>query len=166
MNAGREPLEVGWQPGAFATAALVAGAVLAAALAIHLAGLAAGLAVATTAALVPALAWHECWLDGPALRLRSLRTGLRLRGAHARAIARLDYRRDAGPPRLHLVHGREGLLLLARGRNPKAVAFRRAAMWLLVHGRRQARIDAALLDALAAMPDHAPTGLPHDTSHA
>lgn len=166
MSTRREELDVGWQPGPFVTAGLGAAAVLGAAFAIHMAGIAAGLAVLGVSAVAAAASWNECWLDGPAIRLRTARTLLGTRGAHARSIERLAYRRDMGPARLRLQSGREGLTLLACGRDPRAAAFRQAAVWLIVHGRRQARIDAELLDALAAMPDHAPTGLPNDTSHA
>jgi hypothetical protein len=39
-------------------------------------------------------------------------------------------------------------------------------MWMIVHGRRRARIDARLLDALAAMPEHGAARQPHDASPA
>lgn len=162
----RAPLAIGWQPGPFPTAALGAGIVLGAALAIHLAGLLAGLGVLGGAALLGALSWQEAWLDGPGIRLRSIRTGLRLRAAHARGIDRMAFQRSIGPARLRLRAGPEGATLVAIGPDPRADAFRQAAMWLIVHGQRQARLDGALVDALAEMPDHARTGQPHDASHA
>jgi hypothetical protein len=39
-------------------------------------------------------------------------------------------------------------------------------LWMIVHGRRRARIDTRLLDALASMPEHDDVRQPHDASPA
>ena len=162
----RESLDIGWRTGPFTTAALMAAALLGAAVAIRFAGVAAGAVLLAGVALAAAACWHEGWLDGPGIHLRSLRSALRLRTVHAHSIDRLTFRRTAGPARLRLRSGPDGVELLACGPAPRVPAFRQVAMWLIVHGRREARIDPALLDALAGMPDHASTGQPHDASHA
>lgn len=166
MTAQREHLPIGWRPAPALIALLLAVALLAAAAVIHAFGLVAGLAVLGAAPLAGCLAWAEAWTDGPSLGLRSLRTGFTMRMTHARSVDRMLYRRRPGPSRLRIVGAAEHRTIIASGRAPDAPAFRQASMWLIVHGRRHARIDPALLDALAAMPDHAQAGLPHDTSHA
>ena len=162
----REPLAVGWRPGPFGSAALCASAMLAAALVIHAAGLVEGMALLGGIGALALLLWHSAELVGPSIRIRSARTAWRPAQAHARAVEAFEFRHGAGAPRLAIRRSRTGIVLRATGPRADAGAFRQVAMWLIVHGRRQARIDAALLDALAAMPDHAVTGQPHDTSHA
>lgn len=166
MTGPGESLRVGWRPGAFASAALCAAALLATAAAVHYGGLLVGGGVLLACLLATLGAWREARLDGPYIRLRTARSAWRFVTCHARAIDRLEYRRGALRPRLTLHAGVAGTVLRATGPAAHDEAFRQAAMWLIVHGRRQAQIDAALLDALAAMTDHAHTGQPHDTSHA
>lgn len=165
MSGPREALPVGWRPGAFASAAACAAAILAAAVTFRFAGPATGGVVLLVGAGLALAAWQEAWLEGPRIHVRAARSRWRVVGRHARAIDRFEYRRGA-MPRLSLHVDRAGLVLRATGPTPHAEAFRQAAMWLIVHGRRQARIDPVLLDALASMTDHAHTGQPHDTSHA
>jgi hypothetical protein len=139
---------------------------LASALTIHFAGLAPGLGVLVLGTLAPFALWSDARLEGPSIHLRGLRTYGRPVVVHARSIDRIEYRRGSLVPRLGLHRGVDGVVLRATGPDPRSEAFRHAAMWLLVHGRRQARIDPALLDALAAMPDHVRADQPHDASHA
>jgi hypothetical protein len=161
-----EALPVGWSPGPFASAGSCAALLLGAALAIHFGGLAAGGAVLAFGAAAVATVWCEAWLDGPSIRLRGPRSLGRAVVVHARGIDRIEYRRGLLVPRLSVVRRVDGVVLRASGPCPRAEGFRHAAMWLLVHGRRQARIDPALLDALAVMPDHAQADPSHDASHA
>lgn len=166
MSGVDDSLPVGWRPGPCASAVACAAALLAAALAIHVQGLATGAAVLVAGAVAAFALWQDARFDGPLLHLRGARTLARRRTANARTITRLEYRRGALPPRLALRRTAQGVVLRAVGPRPDAEAFRHLAMWLIVHGRRQARIDAVLLDALAAMPDHARADQPHDASHA
>lgn len=166
MNATRESLPLGWRPGPAASAALCAAVMFAGALAMRYSGLAAGLGVLLAGTLAALGLWRDARIDGPSIRLRGARSGWRAVACHAGAIDRLEYRRSLQPSRLSL-HTAGGVTVLrASGPTPRIEAFRQLAMWLIVHGRQDARIDASLLDALAAMPDHARTGQPHDTSHA
>lgn len=166
MSGPREVLPVGVRPGAFGSAALCAGALMATAVAVHLGGLAVGAGVLAGCVALALAAWHEADVAGPQLNLRGPRSGWRRLSRHARAIDRMEYRRSLWLPRFSLHAGPGGTVLRASGATPRAPAFRQAALWLIVHGRRQARIDPALLDALGTMNDHARTGQPHDTSHA
>lgn len=166
MTRLREALPVGWRPGPFESAAICAGVLLAAAVAVHLAGLATGGGLLAVAAVAALAVWNEAELEGPRIRVRSAASRWRAVSRHARAIDRFEYRRGMGRPRLSLRIGPTGVVLRATGPSPRADAYRQAAMWLIVHGRRQARIDAPLLDALGAMTDHARSGQPHDASHA
>ncbi|MFZ5657820.1 MAG: hypothetical protein ACOY37_12355 [Pseudomonadota bacterium] len=166
MSGVDESLPVGWRPGPFASALACAAALLAAALLIHFEGLGAGLALLAAAGATAFALWQDARLDGPLLCLRGGLWLGRRRTASAHAIAGLEYRRSLLPPRLAMRHTAQGVILRAFGRRADVEAFRQVAMWLIVHGRRQARIDPALLDALAAMPDHARADQPHDASHA
>ena len=166
MSGRVETLAVGWRPGAFTSAATCAVLLLGCALTIHFAGLAAGLALLVLGASAPFAVWSEARLDGPSIRLRGLRTFGRPVVAHARGIDRIEFRRGGLVARLQLHRRADGVVLRATGPDPSHAAFRQAAVWLLVHGRRQARIDPALLDALASMPDHVRADQPHDASHA
>lgn len=166
MSGHIETLPVGWRPGAFTSAAACAALVLGGAFTIHFAGLEAGFVVLVLGAAVPIAFWSEARLDGPSIHLRGPRILGRPATVHARSIDRIEFRRGAFVPCLRLRRGADGVVLLASGPDPGHRAFRQAAMWLLVHGRRQARIDAALLDALASMHDHVPVDQPHDASHA
>jgi hypothetical protein len=166
MSGVDDSLPVGWRPGPCASAMACAAAMLASALAIHFQGLVAGAAVLLAGAVGAFALWQDARFDGPLLRLRGGRTLGRRRTASARTITALEYRRGLLPPRLALRRTPQGVVLRAIGPRADAEAFRQLAMWLIVHGRRQARIDPALLDALAAMPDHARADQPHDASHA
>lgn len=150
-----ERLAVGWRPGPVASVVGCAAALLAAALAIHAFGIAAGFAMLAIAGLAALSRWQQARLQGPSLMLRSLRSLGRAIPVHAIAVGRLEYRRARGAARLAVRRDDEGLVLRAVGPKPGLDAFRHLAMWMIVHGRRQAYVDPALLDALAGMADHA-----------
>lgn len=166
MKRAPEALELGWRPGPVATVATCAGVLLATAVAIAFAGLAAGAGVLGVAGVVVLLQWQDARIDGPLLQMRGGRSLGRGAIVHARAIDRIEYRRHALPPRLAVQRSGWSLSLVAYGPSAGDEAFRRVAVWLIVHGRRQARIDARLLDALAGMPDHARLGSKKDASPA
>lgn len=115
------------------------------------------------------LAWlQSARLDGSLLCLRTLATGFAPRPLHARTIGALQFRRSPGPRRLRYLNtdGVCGHTLVLCARDADNAAFRALTLWLIVHGRRGAQIDAALLDALAVVHEPAGAGQPHDTSHA
>ncbi len=166
MSGATESLPLGWRPGPVASAALCAALLLAGAVAMRYLGLAIGFGVLLAGVLAALGLWRDARIDGPRIRLRGPRSGWRVVACNAGAIDRIDYRRGLRPARLSLHRIDGGTVLRATGPTPRIEAFRQLAMWLIVHGRQDARIDPRLLDALAAMPDHARTGQPHDTSHA
>lgn len=168
MKPTAEELDLGWRCTPFAVAALCAAALMGAAWAIHASGLLVGAGVLAGAGMVALAGLQRARLDGPQLRLRTLRHAFAARFLHARGVGELTYRRGLGPCALRVVGAEDerDLRLEVVGPTPRAAVFRQLALWLIVHGRRQVRIDPALLDALASMPDHESAGLPHDTSHA
>lgn len=168
MNVDPEPLDLGWRLSPLAIAVLCAVALLGAAFAIHAFGLPAGLAVLLVVALVAVMGFQRAEIDGRMLTLCDLRTAFAPRLLHARAVEHVVYRRGltAGRLRLGVDRHNQTIRLVLSGRSPDTPAFRAIALWLIVHGRRQVRIDPRLLDALAILPNQEDAGLPHDTSHA
>lgn len=167
MNPLPQPLHLGWRLSPLAIAVACAAALFAAAVAIRFFGLPAGLGVLALAGLVAAGGFQQAEIDGRMLTLCSLRTAFAPRLLHARAVERVAFRRGLTAGRLWLsVDRRAGTLVLVLcGRSPDTAAFRAIALWMIVHGRREARIDPRLLDALAVLPHHEDADQ-HDPSHA
>jgi hypothetical protein len=167
MNVLHQALDVGWQarrPAAVAVAIGTATITLAAAAWL---GPMAGLVVVLGCALGAMTRMQWAALDGHALVLRDAHTAYSYRAVPARRIARVRFRRTATPwCRVLLTTEDEGACLVLAGPSPAHPALRPVTMWMIVHGRRRARIDARLLDALAAMPEHGAARQPHDASPA
>ncbi|WP_133500678.1 hypothetical protein [Cognatilysobacter terrigena] len=167
MSTLREELMVGWQSrvGAIvaATVATVVIALAAGALAGPMIAITVGLACALTVG--SRMQWAA--LDGPLMHVRDATTRYGFRALAARHVTHVRYRRTLLPwCRMSLQRDRAGLALVLSGPSPAHPTLRAIALWLIVHGRRRARIDAPLLDALAGMPEHGPTRQPHDASPA
>lgn len=123
--------------------------------------------VALSVALAAAMRMQWALLDGPVLLLRDARTAYAFRTVAARRIACVRYRRTPLPwCHLHFEAAPEGDCLVLSGASPAHPSLRPITLWMIVHGRRRARIDAALLDALAVMPEHGAARQPHDASPA
>lgn len=167
MSSLREELMVGWQSRVgFIVAACVATVVFALA-----AGAAGGPMVAIVVLLACALASmsRTQWavLDGPIVQVRDATTGYAFHTFAARQVGRVRFRRTLLPwCRMRIRRDGASLTLIVSGPSPSHPTMRAIAMWLIVHGRRRARIDPPLLDALAGMPEHGPTRQPHDASPA
>jgi hypothetical protein len=167
MNGLHQALDVGWQARRPAVALLCIGVVAAATgTAIRL-GPMAGLVVVLASALAAMMRMQWAALDGHALVVRDARSAYAYRALPARRIARLRFRRSAAPwCRVALEHDADGACLVLSGPSPAHPSLRRVTLWMIVHGRRRAHIDARLLDALAAMPEHGAARQPHDASPA
>ena len=167
MKVLRQALEVGLQARRAAVALVCAGG-LAAAIAIGVwLGPMAGLVVVLACALAATTRMQWASLDGHALVVRDAGTAYAFRALPARRIARVRYRRSATPwCRVTLLHEPDGDCLLLSGPSPAHATLRPVTLWMIVHGRRRARIDTCLLDALAAMPEHGAARQPHDASPA
>jgi hypothetical protein len=164
MSTVVDVLLTGWRRRALwmiGVAAIVAG--IAAGVVAGLAG-AAGVTALWLGVVVAGL--QQARLEGPVMRLRDWRSGFAVRSQHARSVDRLDYRRSPGPQRIRRLVSTAGIRVLLLGPAPSTPIFRAVALWLIVHGRRQARIDPALLDALASVPVQADAGRPQGTRHA
>ena len=166
MNILHQALDVGWQARRPAVAvACVAAACGALAAGIWL-GPMVGLVVALGCALAGMTRMQWAALDGHALVLRDAHTAYAYRALPARRIARVRFRRTATPwCRVDLETDDGGACLVLAGPSPAHPSLRPVTLWMIVHGRRRAHIDACLLDALAAMPEHA-ARQPHDASPA
>ncbi|GAB2501387.1 hypothetical protein [Lysobacter humi (ex Lee et al. 2017)] len=168
MSSVVQILQTGWQRQPFLVALMAAVAMLVASTALTLAGpVAAALALlAATLAALGRLQWAV--IDGSLLRIRDLGSGFVYRDAAAREFGRVEFRRTLLPHcRLQVEdRGAERPILVVQAPSPDCATLRALTLWMIVHGRRRARIDPALLDALAAMPEHAPASLPRDAHHA
>lgn len=167
MNAPRQPLEVGWQSRPLALSTVCAGAALAALTGTLYAGAVAGFLALCTATLAALVRMQWAILEGASLRLRDATSGYMDRLVPARQVAAVRFRRSPLPwCRLRTERTAGGVCLVLSGPSPHLFPLRCITLWMIVHGRRRARIDARLLDALAAMPEHGPARQPHDASHA
>ncbi|HEY4583587.1 MAG TPA: hypothetical protein VIG88_12125 [Lysobacter sp.] len=167
MNTIGDVLAVGWQSRR-AGIALVAGAGAAAALAALFAlGPMPGLIVLLTAALAGMTRLQWAVIEGPALHLREARGGFRFHPILARQAGGLRFRRWPLPwCHLRIARCADGAYVVLHAPSPRHATSRAITLWMIVHGRRRARIDARLLDALASMPEHDATRQPHDASPA
>ena len=160
-------LEPGWQSRPPAVAALCLVAIAATLTTAATIGAMPAAVVALTIAFGCGTRMQWARLDGPVLVLRDARTGYVDRPIAARRIAGVRFRRMPLPwCRLRLEPGPDGDCLVLCGASPAHPSLRPVTLWLIVHGRRRARIDPVLLDALAAMPEHGAARQPHDASPA
>lgn len=167
MSASRETLEVGWQARPSGVSLACALGVLAAFAATVYAGPIAGFLALCTAALAAMVRMQWATLEGASLRLRDASSGYVDRLLPARHVVALCYRRSPLPwCRLRVEPAAGGVRIVASAASPHPFPLRSITLWMIVHGRRGARIDPRLLDALAAMPEHGEARQPHDTSHA
>lgn len=168
MRPAVEELDLGWQARPLAVAVACAVAILLAAFAVRAFGLLPGFGGLALFALVGTVGIQQGELEGPILRFRIARYAFAARLLHARAIDRLVFRPHPFGCRLRPSIERRGqtVELVLYGPSPTAPAFRAITLWLIVHGRRQTRIDPRLLDGLTVVTDHEDAGLPHDASHA
>ncbi|WP_133477490.1 hypothetical protein [Cognatilysobacter segetis] len=167
MNELHQALDVGWQARRPAVV-LLCTAALAAAVGMALwLGPMAGLVVVLASALAAMMRMQWAALDGHALVVRDARTAYAYRALPARRIARVRFRRSAAPwCRVALEPDSNGACLVLSGPTPAHPTLRPVVLWMIVHGRRRARIDPCLLDALATMPEHGGAPQPHDASPA
>jgi hypothetical protein len=167
MNVLHQALDVGWQAKRPAVAAVCVAAGAATLAAAAWLGPMAGLVAILACALAAMTRMQWAVLDGHALVLRDAHTAYAYRALPARRIACVQFRRTATPwCRVLLTDDADGARLVLTGPSPAHPALRPVTLWMIVHGRRRAHIDAGLLDALAAMPEHGAARQPHDASHA
>jgi len=167
MNVPHQAVHVGWQAHPVAVAgACIATLAAAVGVALWLGAMPAVVAVlACTLAAATRMQWAA--LDGPALVLRNARTAYAWRAIAARRVASLRYRRSPAPwGRVSVETGENGACLVLSAPACSHPALRAITLWMIVHGRRRAHIDACLLDALAAIPEHDAARQPHDASPA
>jgi hypothetical protein len=167
MNALHQALDVGWQ-GRRAAVVLLCALVVVAAVGTGLwLGPMAGLVVVLGCALAAMTRMQWAALDGHALVMRDAHTAYAYRALPARRISCVrDPRSAVRWCRMTRVPGTNGACLMLSGPSPAHPALRPVTLWMIVHGRRRAHIDACLLDALAAIPEHDPARQPHDASPA
>jgi hypothetical protein len=167
MNVLHQALDVGWQARRPAVLAVCLGAAAIALASGHWLGPMAGLVVVLACALAAMTRMQWAALDGHALVLRDAHTAYAYRALPARRIARVRFQRTTAPwCRVTLTQDGDGACLVLAGPSPAHPSLRPVTLWMIVHGRRRARIDACLLDALAAMPEHGAARQPHDASPA
>ncbi|GAB6197212.1 hypothetical protein [Lysobacter xanthus] len=167
MSGVRERLDVGWQSRAPAVAGAFAvgvfGVLVVAATLGPMPGIIAALALALAAG--GRMQWAA--LDGCALLLRETATRYVDRAWPARRFAGLRFQPSRLPwCRLAFREEAGALVLVASGPSPGHPDLRTLTVWMIVHGRRRARIDPRLLDGLVAMPEHGAAHQPHDASPA
>ena len=167
MSALRVDLQPGWQSRPPAVAVICAVGVLVALLVVAEVGALPGLTVALAFAFAAGTRTQWAVLDGPMLHLRDACTAYAFRRVPAQRITRVCFRRTPMPwCRLRVEPGAGGDRLVLYAASPTHPSLRPVTLWMIVHGRRRARIDACLLDALAALPEHGHARQPHDASPA
>ena len=167
MSTLRDTLDVGWQSRRSGIAMVVAAGAV-----VTLATLAAfgpmpGLIALLASSLAGMSRLQWALIEGPLLHLREARGGFRFHPFFARQASGLRLRRWPLPwCRLRIVQDDEGAHVELNAPSARHATSRAVTLWMIVHGRRRARIDTRLLDALASMPEHDDVRQPHDASPA
>ena len=167
MSTLHDALEVGWQSRRATIVPVVVAGVIATAAAFATLGPMPGLIVLLASALAAMTRLQWAVIEGPALHLREARGGFRFHPFFARQASGLRFRRWPLPwCRLGIERDADGVHVVLHAPSARHATSRALTLWMIVHGRRRARIDTRLLDALASMPEHDTARQPHDASPA